>query len=80
MSRALDFLAGKFDMNHNSHALRFSHVTGRAKHFLNVTDPRNVFIRPAQLDAAKHLVEEAQKVDIGTGAWKTEESLEITNS
>ena len=35
-----------------------STFTGRAKHFLNVTDPRNVFIRPAQLDAAKRLVEQ----------------------
>ena len=31
---------------------------GRAKHFLNVTDPRNVFATEAQLEAAKKLVKE----------------------
>ena len=30
---------------------------GRAKHFFNVTDPRNLFVTAAQLDAAKKLVE-----------------------
>lgn len=30
---------------------------GRAKHFMNVTDPRNLFVTAAQLDAAKKLVE-----------------------
>ena len=37
---------------------------GRAKHFFNVTDPRNLFVTATQLDAAKKLVEEYRYIQL----------------